>query len=46
MCEKVIIHNKYSTIKSVYYVVVSYTQTYKKQLFIINEHGMWKVYHY
>ena len=32
------IHNKHSTIKSVYYVVVSYTQTDKKQLFIINEH--------
>ena len=24
---------------NVYYEVVSYTQTYKKQLFIINEHG-------
>ena len=35
MCEKVIIHNKYSTIKSVYYVVVSYTQTYQNQLVII-----------
>ena len=31
------IHNKHLTINSVYYEVVTYTQTYKKQLFIINE---------
>ena len=31
---------------NVYYEVVSYTQTYKKQLFIINEHGMLNVFAY
>ena len=31
---------------NVYYEVVSYAQTYKKQLFIINEHGMLNVCQY
>ena len=37
------IHNKHTAIMSVYNEVVSYNQTYKTQLFIINEHGIARV---